>query len=93
MRWNEKNRTSTSLSDADPTGRPPPQARGTHRYDAARVMRRVLPLRVVVSLAVAFALIGAIVLAGVLFRHRDPGHHKTTTATTAATTRKGTANP
>ena len=56
-------------------------------------MRRVLPLRVVVSLAVAFALIGAIVLAGVLFRHRDPGHHKTTTATTAATTRKGTANP
>jgi hypothetical protein len=57
-------------------------------------MRRVLPLRVLVSLAVAFALIGAIVLAGVLFRHRDPGHHKTTTATTAtATTRKGTANP
>jgi hypothetical protein len=57
-------------------------------------MRRVLPLRVVVSLAVAFALIGAIVLAGVLLRHRDPGHHKTTTATTAtATTRKGKANP
>jgi hypothetical protein len=57
-------------------------------------MHRVLPLRVVVSLALAFALIGAIVLAGVLLRHRDPSHPKTTTATTAtATTRKGTANP
>jgi hypothetical protein len=58
------------------------------------VLRRLLPLRVVVSLAVAFALIGVIVVAGVLFRHRHPSHPNATTATTAvATTPKGTANP
>ena len=64
----------------------------TRRYDAARVLRRLLPLRVVVSLGVAFALIGAIVIAGVLLRHRHPSHPNATTATTA-TTRKGNANP
>jgi hypothetical protein len=58
------------------------------------VLRRLLPLRVMVSLAVAFALIGVIVVAGVLLRHRDASHPNATTATTAvASTRKGTANP
>jgi hypothetical protein len=58
------------------------------------VLRRLLPLRVVVSLAVAFALIGAIVIAGVLLRHRHPSHPNATTATTAtATTQKENANP
>lgn len=47
-----------------------------------------------VSLAVAFALIGVIVVAGVLLRHRHASHPNATTATTAvASTRKGTAKP
>jgi hypothetical protein len=47
----------------------------------------MFPRRIVVSLGVASALVGAIVLAGALFRHHDPARHSSTTPSTASTSR------
>ncbi|HEV2310134.1 MAG TPA: hypothetical protein VGU73_06390 [Acidimicrobiia bacterium] len=44
--------------------------------------RRILPRRVAVSLAVASTFVGAVVLAGAVFRHHDPPHHPRPTVTT-----------
>jgi hypothetical protein len=48
---------------------------------------RILPRRVLVSLGVASAFVGAVVLAGVLFRHHDPPRHPSPRPASTASTR------
>jgi hypothetical protein len=50
------------------------------------VLRQAFPARVVVSLAVAGALVGMIVVAGVLFRDRHPARPTPTMSTAPTTT-------
>jgi hypothetical protein len=53
----------------------------------AAVSSRILPRRVLVSLGVASAFVGAVVLAGVLFRHHDPPRHPSPRPVSTASTR------
>jgi len=51
------------------------------------VSRSILSRRVLVSLGVATAFVGVVVIAGVLFRHHDPPLRRPTPSVSTVTTR------